>query len=74
MRRGGICVLLFRPYEERRLPLTCSWACAAGDCLHGDNVAPRWTMTLTGTNAQGKTVQAVIQLHLPANPAPYRKP
>jgi len=31
-------------------------------------------MTLTGTNAQGKTVQAVIQMHLPANPAPYRKP
>ena len=66
--------LRFRPHEERRFPLTFSWMCAAGDCLQVDNVAPRWTINLTGTDAQGNTVQAVIQMHLPANPATYRKP
>ena len=66
--------LRFRPHEERRFPLTFSWMCAAGDCLQVDNVAPRWTINLTGTDAKGNTVQVVIQMHLPANPATYRKP
>jgi hypothetical protein len=64
--------LRFRPHEERRFPLTFSWECAAGDCLPVNNVAPRWTINLTGTDAQGNAVQAVIQMNLPANPATYR--
>jgi hypothetical protein len=66
--------LRFRPHEERRFPLTFSWACAAGDCLQVDYVTPRWTINLTGTDAKGNAVQAVIQMNLPANPAAYRKP
>jgi len=66
--------LRFRPHEERRFPLTFSWGCAAGDCIQVEQVTPRWTITLTGTDAQGNAVQAVIKIHLPANPDTYQKP
>jgi len=66
--------LRFRPHQERRFPLTFSWGCPAGDCLQVENVAPRWTINLTGTDDKGNAVQAVINIHLPANPATYQKP
>src|SRR5882724_4009748 len=66
--------LRFRPHQERRFPQTFSWGCPAGDCLQVENVAPRWTINLTGTDDKGSAVQAVINIHLPANPATYQKP
>ena len=66
--------LRFRSHEEHRFPLTFSWGCSAGDCIQVANVTPRWTINLTGTDAQGHAVQAVIKIHLPANPETYQKP
>jgi len=60
--------LQLRAHEERYIPLTFSWNCASVDCLRLENVAPRWTIHLTGTDDKGKPVQAVINMHLP--PAP----
>ena len=66
--------LRLRPHEERRFPLTFSWGCSAGDCLQVENVAPRWTINLTGTDDKGNSVKAVININLPPNPDTYRKP
>jgi len=66
--------LRFRSHEEHRFPLTFSWGCSAGDCIQAANVTPRWTINLTGTDAQGHAVQAVIKIHLPAKPETYQKP
>jgi len=66
--------LRLRPHEERRFPLTFSWGCAAVDCMQEENVAPRWTINLTGTDDKGNTVKAVINMNLPPNPDTYRKP
>jgi hypothetical protein len=66
--------LRLRPHEERRFPLTFSWGCAAGDCLQVENVAPRWTINLTGTDDKSNAVKAVININLPPNPDTYRKP
>jgi hypothetical protein len=68
--------LRFRPHEERRFPLTFSWDCAGGmgDCIDPGSVAPRWTITLTGTDEKGTPVKAVINIALPPNPETYRKP
>jgi len=66
--------LRLRPHEERRFPLTFSWGCPAGDCLQVENVAPRWTINLTGTDGKGNAVTVVININLPPNPDTYRKP
>src|SRR5881296_1406810 len=64
--------LRFRPHQERRFPLTFSWGCPAGDCLRVENVAPKWTINLTGTDDKGNAVQVVININLPANPDTYQ--
>jgi hypothetical protein len=65
--------LRFRPHQERRFPLTFSWGCPAGDCLQVENVAPRWAITLTGSDDKGNAVKAVIDIILPANPETSQK-
>ena len=66
--------LTLRPYEERRLPLTFSWGCVQEPCRNPGSVAPLWVINLTGSNDNGKPVQAVIKIRLPPNPDTYRKP
>jgi hypothetical protein len=65
-----------RPYEARRIPLTFTWGCTGGlgDCINPGNVAPMWTITLTGSDGQGRPVQASIAIKLPPNPDTYRQP
>ena len=66
--------LRLRPHEERRLPLTFSWSCSAGDCLETRGIAPMWTIDLTGMDDKGNPVKARIDIKLPPNPETYRKP
>ncbi len=61
--------LKLRPHEERYIPLTLSWGCSAGDCFQLENVAPRWTINLTGTDDKDNPVAAVINMHLPPAPS-----
>jgi len=66
--------LRLRPHEERRLPLTFSWRCPAGNCLETRGIAPMWTIELTGMDDKGNPVKARIDIKLPPNPDTYRKP
>jgi hypothetical protein len=65
--------LNFKPYEERRIPLTFTWECVHRPCLNLGSVAPIWTITLSGRDGQGNRMQAVIQMRLPPNPNTSRK-
>ena len=66
--------LRLRPYEERRIPVTFTWGCPAGDCIKLDSVAPIWAINLTGNDEKGQAVQAVIKIRLPDNPDTYKPP
>lgn len=66
--------LRLKPHEERRLPLSVSWGCLAGNCFKPRNVSPRWTINLTGIDDQGNPIKAIINIALPPNPDTYRKP
>jgi len=66
--------LRLRPYEERRIPVTFTWGCPAGDCRKLGIVAPIWVMNITGSDEKGQAVQAVIKIRLPDNPDTYKPP
>ncbi len=62
-------------HSIQHFPLTYTFQCFGGDCTAHEfyNIAPRWILTLTGEEADGTPVKAVIQMKLPANPDTYQR-
>lgn len=55
-------------HGELKLPLSSATSCSRPPCGYNPSSAPRWAITLTGTDSDGRAVRVPIDIQLPADP------